>query len=235
VLYADDYEMPSKVAIDPEEPSLGRIRADSIAPPHRPASIKLCISRVERNPAIAYRHTDLFADPSCDTPLEEGYISFLRTDGPGLNPNEPMAIVLAPPIPRLPDGKYLIKNRARDIFWNAGSKTITTVYFWFCTMEFAKERTNFQWDIAHDTYGNMCMTSPYSPSSWVGANLAGSTVPFPWRLIPADGKSYYLTTDMNLDSHNPQVPTAQSKANVYGTMATLKEGDQCQMWEFIRI
>ena len=48
LLYADKYEMPSKVTIDPEELSLGRIRADSVAPLHSPASIKRCISRVER-------------------------------------------------------------------------------------------------------------------------------------------------------------------------------------------
>ena len=90
LLYADEYEMPSKVAIDPEEPSLGRIRADSVAPPHSPASIKRCISRVEKTPALAL--ADLFADISCNTPLKEGHISFLLTDYPGVSPNEPMAI-----------------------------------------------------------------------------------------------------------------------------------------------
>ena len=39
LLYADGYEIPSKVANDPEEPSIGRIRADSVAPPHNPSSI----------------------------------------------------------------------------------------------------------------------------------------------------------------------------------------------------
>ena len=91
-LYADDYIKPSKVAIDPEEPFLGRIRADSVAPPHSPASIKRCISRVERTPALT--HADLFANISCKTPLKEGHISILHADGPGLSPNEPMAIVL---------------------------------------------------------------------------------------------------------------------------------------------
>jgi hypothetical protein len=79
LLYADEYEMPSKVAIDPEEPCLGRIRVDSVAPPHCPASIKRCISRVERTPVLA--HANLFADLSCDAPLKEGYISILPTDG----------------------------------------------------------------------------------------------------------------------------------------------------------
>ena len=91
LLYADDYEMPSKVVIDPEKPSLGRIQADSVTPPHSPASIKRCISRVEKISALA--SADLFVDTSCDTPLKDGHISILRTDGPGLSPNDPMAIV----------------------------------------------------------------------------------------------------------------------------------------------
>ena len=61
-----------------------------------------------------------------------------------------------------------------------------------------------------------------------------------------------LTTDMNRDSQNPRVPAAQ-KGNGPGvrpfflrlahlsipfhhqSMATLKKGDQRQMWEFIRV
>ena len=84
--------MPSKVAFDPEKPSLGRIRVDFVAPPHSPASIKRCISRVEKIPALA--HADLFEDISCETPLKERHISI---DGLGLSPNEPMAIVQSPP------------------------------------------------------------------------------------------------------------------------------------------
>ena len=135
-LYVDDYEMASKVAFDPEEPSLGRIQADSVAPPHSPASIKRCISRVEGTPELA--HADLFADISCKTPIKEGHISTLHTDGLGLSLNEPMAIVLTPIVqvqsPSIPDGKYIIKNRARDIFWCAGDNPISTVCFWPGTM-----------------------------------------------------------------------------------------------------
>ena len=141
-LYADDYEMASKVAIDPEEPSLGRIRADSITPPHSPASIKQCISRVEKIPALA--HADLFADVLSDSPLKECHISILHADDPGLSPNEPMAIVQMPIItesPSITDGKYLIKNRAADIYWNTGTgdPTFGTVHFWAITMEQVKE------------------------------------------------------------------------------------------------
>ena len=125
LLYGDDGGMPSKVVIDPEEPFTGRIRADSVAPPHSPASIKKCISRVERTPALAY--SDLFADISCDTPLIEGHISILRTDGPGLSPNEPMAIVQKESS-WIPDGRYIIKNRVVDFYWSVTS--IASVYFW---------------------------------------------------------------------------------------------------------
>ena len=114
MLYANDYEMASKVAIYPETPSLGRIRVDSVAPPHNPASILRCISRVEKTFELA--HADLFADLSSDTPLKEGYISILHTDGPGMSPNEPMAIVQVES-PTIPDGKYYIKNRTEDFFW----------------------------------------------------------------------------------------------------------------------
>ena len=146
LLYADGYEIPSKVANDPEEPSIGRIRADSITPPQSPTSIKLCISRMERNPGLV--NSDIFADTSCDSPLTEGYISILRTDGPGLSPNEPMAIVqadvqLESPLPvevtSIPNGKYLIKNRATDFYWSAYNLPMRLVYFYPGTMEIAKK------------------------------------------------------------------------------------------------
>ena len=139
MLYADGWEVPSKVAIDPEEPSLGRIRADSVAPPHSPTSIKRCISRVERTPALA--HANLFADISCDTPMKEGHISILHTDCPGLSPNDPLAIVQPPIESQFPDGKYLIKNRTAEIYWAAGPGQINikTVYLCRTTMVQAKD------------------------------------------------------------------------------------------------
>ena len=116
MLRTDNCERPSKVAIDPKVPSLGRIRADSVAPPHSPATIKRCISRVERTPELV--HGNLFANISCDTPLKEGHISTLHTDGPGLSRNDPMAITFIES-PSVPDGKYVIKCRAADIWWGA--------------------------------------------------------------------------------------------------------------------
>ena len=122
LLYDDNYEVPSKIAFDPEEPSLGRIRIDSVPPPHSAVTIKRCISRVERTPAIAY--AQLFADLSCNTPLKEDHISFLRTDCPGLSRMNPMAIVQNLSIP---DGRYVVKNRTADIYWNAGYNPIKNV------------------------------------------------------------------------------------------------------------
>jgi len=250
LLYANDYEMESKVAIDPERPSLGRIRADSVPPPRNLASIKRCISRVERTPALAY--ADLFADTSSDTPLNESHISILRTDGPGLSPDEPMAIVQIPIVQAethsivqmenssIADGKYAIKNRAMDVYWTAGLNPITTVYFWNTTIDMTNCNHPYaKWDIRHDSNGNISMRSLFAPSSWVGPEITGSTVPVPWRLIPAGGNFYYLTTDINYLSQNPRVPMAKRGcrygSNDPGSMATLEKGDLWQMWEFIRV
>jgi hypothetical protein len=141
VLYANDYEMPSKVAFDPVDPSLGRIRVDYITPPHNLTSLKLCLSRVEKNPTLAYA-ANIFDDISGVTPLKEGQISNLRTAGPGLSADKPLAIVLTPSIPGPPDGRYVIKNRAADIFWAADYST--TVYFYSAAVEAAKKYNHLQ-------------------------------------------------------------------------------------------
>ena len=75
--------------------------------------------------------------------LKEGQISIFRTDGPGWSPNEPMALVQVK-IPSIPDGKYLIKNRGRNIYWCTGYDPITTVYYFRSTMEDAKKETYMQ-------------------------------------------------------------------------------------------
>ena len=137
--------MPSKVAFDEEEPCLGRIRADSVAPPHTVASLKRRISRVEQTPALV--NADLFEDISSDDPLEEGHVSILGADCPGLSPDVPMAIVQTTIVqvesPSIPDGKYIIKNRAADIYWNAGHIPMSTLHFWRATMMQAKNGTGY--------------------------------------------------------------------------------------------
>ena len=100
-------------------------------------------SRVEGGPELL--RADLFADTSCDTPLTEGHISILRTDGPGQSPDQPMAIVQADvqaEVTSIPNGRYLIKNRAADIYWLANSSG--KVYFWKVTLEGAKQHEWFQ-------------------------------------------------------------------------------------------
>ena len=138
LLYANNSDTTSKAAFDPDQPSLGRIRANSVAPPHSLASIKRHISRVEENPALA--SADLLADLSSDAPMEEARIPILGADGPGLDPNNPMAIVLNQmPIvqvenPSILDGRYFIKNRAAEIYWASWNiSTDRTVDFWSCT------------------------------------------------------------------------------------------------------
>ena len=139
MLYSDGVQMPSKVAINPDEPSLGRIRADYVTPPHTLTSFKQYLSRVERNAKLVHI-ANILEDP-CDTPLKEGHISF-RTDGPGLSSDEPMAVVL-PPYPG-PDGRYMIKNRAADIYWSANDNPIRKVLFYLTTMEDARKDDHLQ-------------------------------------------------------------------------------------------
>jgi hypothetical protein len=216
LLYSDDRGMPSKVAIDPEEPWLGRIRADYITPPHIPTNIKLSISRLERTPAFA--SANLFEDISCDTPLTEGHISILHTNGPGLSPNKPMALVqvndalekrIPVSSPPIPEGMYSIKNRARNLCWITAVGTVT---FGNYTAEDAWTHKHFQviehypifkrsnnnplskWYITPNSDGNIVITSPSAPLSWVGAHITLSKVPVPWRLIPespASGSKFY--------------------------------------------
>jgi len=97
-----------------------------------------------------------------------------------------------------------------------------------------------QWDITHDTSGNISMKSLFAPFSarWVGNELARSEGAVPWRLIPAERKFYYLTTNIHPVSRNPRVPAAQLSSFpsfAPGSTATLKEGDEWQMWEFVPI
>ena len=120
-VFANKSEVRSKVAFDEELQSLGRIRGDSIAPPHTPLSIKRRISRAEETPELV--DANLLETISSDSPLKEAHISILGTDSQGMS--EPMAIVQTPIVQvSIADGRYIIKNRAADIIWYAiGSST----------------------------------------------------------------------------------------------------------------
>ena len=145
MLYGINSELPSKAAFDPDEPSLGRIRALSVAPPRSLTSFKQCISGVERNSAFTW-HADFFTDTSCNTPLNESLISV--ADGPlaGRSPKAPMTIILRPLIQ---NGRYAIRNRAitRDgpflrgikSYWHAQYKQAPNVHSTLCTMDYAKK------------------------------------------------------------------------------------------------
>ena len=135
-VYANNSDIPSKVAFNPDEPTLGRIRADSVTPPHSLASIKRRISRVEEIPALVHAH--MYADISSDIPLKEGPISIHGTDGPGLSPNDPMAIVQ--PESPIPDGRYVIKNLDTEMCWNGAGEPMKSVCFYVGGPEPAAQR-----------------------------------------------------------------------------------------------
>ena len=70
-----------------------------------------------------------------ETDADELPISILRTDGPGVSPSEPgpMATVQKPIVqvesPSIPNGIYVIKNRAGNIYWCMAPAT-QRVNFW---------------------------------------------------------------------------------------------------------
>ena len=139
-IFAQYSVIPSKVPAG--EPSIGRIRGDSVAPPHNLASLKRRISRVEETPAIV--NADFFAG---DDPLREGYISILGTDGPGLSEDEPMSILQTPVVQvesPIPEGRYGIKSRAVGFLWNSAGKNPIEVIRFFNGYMQAKDMNDFQ-------------------------------------------------------------------------------------------
>ena len=192
-LYVDGYEKPSKAAFDPEKPSLGRIRADYITPPHSPANIKLSISRVEGIPELAYTFdTNLLADISCTTPFpKDGHISIFRTNCPGLSPKKPMVIVAVVQMTLLMNGRYLIKNRARDIYWNFQYPKVNLKRLGGNGTRL-EDNSLLQWDITNCTNGNINIKSIKGfLTSWVGFELELVQFEFPWRLIQAEADSKF--------------------------------------------
>jgi hypothetical protein len=129
--------MKSKMAINPDEPSLGRICADHITPPHMPDSIIRCIRRVE---SIPQRITgNIFADTSCDTPLTEGHISVLRSDGFGRGIDESLAIVFEEYLESsIPDGRYTIRSQVENRIWSGWPNDHMNTEGW--TEELAKQK-----------------------------------------------------------------------------------------------
>jgi hypothetical protein len=74
--------------VNPEQPSVGCIRVNWVAPPNTAASVIRCISRAECAPHLAYSR--LFANISSHTPFRtEEYISIPADN----SPDNPMAVV----------------------------------------------------------------------------------------------------------------------------------------------
>jgi len=84
----------SKQPADPNDPSVGRIRADSVPPPHTAASIMRCISKTEE--LDNSEHSRLFLSVSSESPIGEGHISILASNRLGSTPDDPMAFVDSP-------------------------------------------------------------------------------------------------------------------------------------------
>jgi hypothetical protein len=70
-----------------------------------------------------------------------------------------MAIVQNPIIQventSFPDGRYVIKNRAANLFWNAGTSPIQKLYFWSTTIPAAE---------AKDPAYNFVQVNKHSPT-----------------------------------------------------------------------
>ena len=75
-----------------DDPYLGSIPAILVTPPHTAASLKRCLSNVEKiDDKIP---TTLFIATSSQNPMgDNGHLSILSDPGPGCTPNEPMALV----------------------------------------------------------------------------------------------------------------------------------------------
>ena len=92
-LYTEDGAIPSANHVYSDDPYLGRILAELVAPPHIAMSLKHCLLSVENmdNKTTA----SLFISSSSQTPLgDTDRLSILATLGPGWLPNEPMALVV---------------------------------------------------------------------------------------------------------------------------------------------
>jgi hypothetical protein len=91
-VYAGDGAVPSANPVYTDDPSLGRIGAKLVTPPHTVLNLKRCLSRIENIDVNI--QTSLFVSPSSQAPMDDtGRVSILAYPGPGCTPNEPMALV----------------------------------------------------------------------------------------------------------------------------------------------
>jgi len=90
-LYRNYAAVRSKQPADSNNPSVGRISVDSVAPPHTAASIIRCISKIEG--LDNSKQLQLFTSISSTSPIGEGHVSILTSNSPGSTPEDPMAFV----------------------------------------------------------------------------------------------------------------------------------------------
>lgn len=92
-LYTEDGETPSRLSFDPEEPALGRLDANLVAPPLTAASIQRCIARFEKD--SPFEQAKLYKNISSESPmLGDEYLNLSTT--PGLSSEDPIILVLGP-------------------------------------------------------------------------------------------------------------------------------------------
>ena len=91
-MYAEDGAIPSKTALAPGDPFLGRIKATSVPPPRTAKAVKRSIAKVEN---IKDREsTTLFLKLYSQSPMDDAdKITILNDTGPGSTPQEPLALV----------------------------------------------------------------------------------------------------------------------------------------------
>lgn len=93
LIYTEDGARRSEQPVDPDNPYLARIWAKQVTPPHTVASLKRCICNFEGIPQ-AFIRGQLFSDISSESPMDDGRISILTSDGPGFNPEQPMSLIV---------------------------------------------------------------------------------------------------------------------------------------------
>jgi len=93
-VYTENGEMASRHPVNSKDPSLTRVRALAVAPPHTVASIKRCLCTIEH--IGNYDGAKIFETLSSETPMEEGHVSLMAHDGPGATSESPMVLVRPP-------------------------------------------------------------------------------------------------------------------------------------------
>lgn len=108
-VYTENGEIPARHPLNSDDPSLTRIKALSVAPPHTVASIKRCLCAAER--IGDFKGSKIFYDLTSESPMEAGAVPIMTIDGPGSSPETPMVLV-RPPLDQVIKARYS---------WNTGT------------------------------------------------------------------------------------------------------------------